>query len=131
MINNISPFLSKHNIPISSYSRNINLLINSNNFEKYDLSWEKINYNENINFKHFDNILTKEKIFYIYLLKINAIPALIIIIDRNEKNVKEFVFNKSLILMLDAGSEIRLSFYKKFKNINFKNALNKNIFMII
>lgn len=133
MIKYIIPFL----LPKLNYkmyqTNNYSCSINSNNFD-YNLCWEKINYNQGINFKHFDNILTKKIEYNMELLKIDGIPALIIIMDKNEYNnnyIKEFVFNKSLILMLDAGPLIRISFYRRFKYIDFKNALNKDVFMII
>ena len=135
MIHYIIPFLiPKFNFPTSYNSNGIKPFMNYNQFE-YNLYWEKINYNQGINLKHFDNILsTKKKESYMELLKINGIPALIIIIDKdvsNNRYIKEFIFNKSLILMLDVGPLIRISFYKKFKKIDFKNALNKNVFIII
>ena len=112
-------------------------IINSNVIMRYpiikeeNLSWEKIKYYENFNFKHFDNILSENKNSYLELLKINGYPALIIIVDNKYKYIKEFVLNKKLILFLDAGPLIRLSYYKKFKNIPFEHAINKNIFLII
>jgi hypothetical protein len=133
-MNFITSFLiPKVNIPIIS----INSCYKNNNLH---LDWEKINYNQVINLKHFDNILnkdndilTKDQILEYNLLKIDGLPTLIIVIDKsNNKNVvKEFIFNKSFILMIDAGSIIRKSFYDKFKNINLNDAINKDIFMII
>ena len=35
------------------------------------------------------------------------------------------------MLMFDAAPIMRKLFYKKFKKINIKHALNKNIFLII
>ena len=134
MIKYIIPFLlHKVNYQGYNYFNRVNSVMIISNFD-YNLYWEKINYNQDIDLKHFDNILSEKKEYDMELLKINGIPALIIIIDKNEYNdyyVREFVFNKSLILMLDAGSSIRISFYKRFRNIDFKNALNKNIFIII
>ncbi len=126
MMNFITPFLMpKVNIPIIS----INSCYNNNNLH---LNWEKINYKQAINLKHFDNILNKDKILEYNLLKIDGLPALITIIDKSNKNVvKEFIFNKSFILMIDKGPIIRSSFYDKFKNINLNYAINKDIFMII
>ena len=134
MIKYVIPFLlPKLNYP-TYYSNCIkSKCISLNNFD-YNLSWEKINNNQGINFKHFDNILTKKGEYNMELLKINGIPSLIILIDKNENNydyIKEFVFNKSFILILDAGPLIRMSFYRKFKHIDFKNALNKDVFLII
>lgn len=129
MINFLAPFLiPKVNFPISQISAITAISTHYNN-----LHWETINYNQAINLKHFDNILTKNKNLQFDLLKINRSPALIIIIDKlnYEFIVKEFVFNKSFILMIDAGPAIRSSFYDKFKNINLNYAINKDIFMII
>ena len=127
MMNFITPFLMpKVNVPIIS----INSCYNNNNLH---LNWEKINYDQAINLKHFDYILNKNKNLQFDLLKVNGLPTLIIIIDKlnYEFIVKEFVFNKSFILMIDAGPAIRSSFYDKFKNINLNYAINKDIFMII
>lgn len=125
-MNFITPLLvPKVNIPIISISS----CYNNNNLY---LDWEKINYDQAINLKHFDNILNQDEILEYNLLKIDGLPALITIIDKSNKNVvKEFVFNKSFILMIDAGPAIRSSFYDKFKNINLNYAINKDIFMII
>ena len=53
------------------------------------------------------------------------------IINNEFKYVEEFIINKNLMLMFDASPLMRLSFYKNFKKINMKNALNKDIFLII
>ena len=109
----------------------------NNIVSKYDIAWEKTNDYKNINNKYFynkdyiieDNVETK----YGEIFKIQGVPAALLIINKTDNYyyVEKFVFNKNLILMFDAGPMLRWSYYNKFKNISFKNAENKDEFLII
>tara|TARA_B110001450_G_scaffold69519_3_gene65745 strand:- start:12341 stop:12802 length:462 start_codon:yes stop_codon:yes gene_type:complete len=144
-------FLSKENLqrPAVNYLRN-NACNNMNTkiLQERDISWEKSNNYKNIVKKYFynydlKNIFNKYKNLYdnscgdLYensyaeLLKIHGIPAVAIIINNNNNNVIDFIINKNLILMFDAGSLCRYSFYKNYKNYCIKNALHKDDFLII
>ena len=103
-----------------------------------DISWEKTNNCENIINKYFNNMNIKKyennnNNYYGEMFKILGYPATIVIINNKYKKlfIEEFIINKNLMLMFDAAPLMRVSFYKKFKNINLKHAINKNIFMII
>ena len=136
-------FLSKKNlqIPVVNYLKN-NIIMNSNNniLQERDISWEKSNNYKNIVKKYFYNYDLKNIFIkydnlyensYAELLKIHGIPAVAIIINNNSNNVIDFIINKNLILMFDAGSLCRYSFYKNYKNYCIKNALHKDDFLII
>ena len=110
----------------------------SNNIvSEYDIAWEKTNDYKNINNKYFynkdynieDNVETK----YGEIFKIQGVPAALLIINtsNNYYYVEKFVFNKNLMLMFDAGPMLRWSYYNNFKHISFKNAENKDEFLII
>ena len=79
----------------------------------------------NIYYNDYNNDYNK----YGEIFKISGIPAALIVVSENY--VEEFILNKNLILMFDAGPFIRKSFYKNFKHLNINNALNKDIFLII
>ena len=110
----------------------------TNPLNNKDISWEKTNNCENIINKYFNNMNIKKyennnNNYYGEMFKILGYPAAIVIINNKYKKlfIEEFIINKNLMLMFDAAPLMRLSFYKKFKNINLKHAINKNIFMII
>tara|TARA_Y100000768_G_C23905621_1_gene647397 strand:- start:553 stop:921 length:369 start_codon:yes stop_codon:yes gene_type:complete len=110
----------------------------TNQLNNKDISWEKTNNCENIINKYFNNMNIKKyennnNNYYGEMFKILGYPAAIVIINNKYKKlfIEEFIINKNLMLMFDAAPLMRLSFYKKFKNINLKHAINKNIFMII
>tara|TARA_A100001015_G_C14879383_1_gene667744 strand:+ start:98 stop:481 length:384 start_codon:yes stop_codon:yes gene_type:complete len=125
------------NIPMPlANSLNCNINMNTNRLNKNDISWEKTNNCKNIIDKYFynmnkNNYQSNNNNYYGEMFKIFGYPATIVIINKKFKTVEEFIINKNLMLMFDAGPLIRLSFYKKFKNLNIKNALNKDIFLII
>ena len=119
----------------------INLLKNNaqmgiNNLHEKDVSWEKTNNCKNIIDKYFYkmnkiNYQNNDNNYYGEIFKIFGYPATLIIINNKFKYVEEFIINKNLMLMFDAVPLMRWSFYKNFKKINIKNALNKDIFLII
>lgn len=121
---------------INTLKQNTNMGVNS--LQEKDVSWERtynhnniINkYFKNMNIKNYDN---ENNNFYGEIFKIYGYPATMIIINDNlnTKYVEEFIINKNLMLMFDAAPIMRKLFYKKFKKINIKHALNKNIFLII
>ena len=106
-------FLTKEKLqrPVVGYVRN-NIIMNNNN----NILQERDN--------SYDNS-------YAELFKIYGVPAVAIIINNNNNNVIDFIINKNLILMFDAGPLCRYSFYKKYKKYCIKNALHKNDFLII
>ena len=132
-------FLSKENLqrPIINYLRNnVDTNMNTNILKEKDISWEKSNNYKNIVKKYFYNydlkdIINKYDNSYAELFKIYGVPAVAIIVNNNNKDVIDFIINKNLILMFDAGPLFRYSFYKNYKNYSIKNALNKNSFLII
>jgi len=140
-------FLTKEKLqrPVVGYVRN-NIIMNNNNniLQERDISWEKSKNYKNIVKKYFynydlKNIFNKyDKSYdnsydnsYAELFKIYGVPAVAIIINNNNNNVIDFIINKNLILMFDAGPLCRYSFYKKYKKYCIKNALHKNDFLII
>ena len=132
-------FLSKEILqrPAVNYLRN-NVYNNMNTkfLEEKDISWEKTNNYKHIVKKYFYNydlkdIINKYDNSYAELFKIYGVPAVAIIVNNNNKDVIDFIINKNLILMFDAGPLFRYSFYKNYKNYSIKNAINKNSFLII
>lgn len=120
----------------------INVLKNNakmglNNLQEKDISWEKTNNCKNIINKYFYKMNSNnyennnDNNYYGQMFKIYGYPATLIIINNKFKYVEEFIINKNLMLMFDASTIMRSSFYKNFKNVNIKNALNKDIFLII
>ena len=133
-------------IPLTLHFQNmplplINLLKNNaqmgiNNLQEKDISWEKTNNCKNIINKYFYKMNTNKydnnnDNYYGDIFKIFGYPATLIIINNKFKYVEEFIINKNLILMLDGSPLMRWSFYKRYKNINIKNAINKPTFLII
>ena len=133
-------------IPLTIHVQNIPLpLINvlknnakmgSYNLQEKDVSWEKTNNCKNIIDKYFynmnkNNYQNNDNNYDGEIFKIYGYPATLIIINNKFKYVEEFIINKNLMLMFDASQLMRWSFYKNFKKINIKNALNKDIFLII
>lgn len=117
-------------------SLNYNINMNMNRLNQNDISWEKTNNCKNIIHKYFynmnkNNYENNNNNYYGEIFKIFGYPATIVIVNNKLKTVEEFIINKNLMLMFDAGTLIRFSFYKNFKNLNIKNALNKDIFLII
>ena len=101
--------------------------------EERDINWEKIYNYKYITKKYFNENVEEEK-NYCEIFKIYGYPAALLEIECNNNNnkmVTNFILNKNLLLMFDAGDILRISFYKKFKNINIKNAKNKNEFIMI
>tara|TARA_Y100000389_G_C17379158_1_gene473364 strand:- start:221 stop:646 length:426 start_codon:yes stop_codon:yes gene_type:complete len=132
-------FLSKENLqrPVINYLRN-NVItnMNTNILKENDISWEKSNNYKNIVKKYFYNYDVKNNInkyenSYAELFKIYGVPACAVIINKENNNVENFILNKNLMLMYDAGPLCRYSFYKNYKKYNIKNALHKNEFLII
>ena len=134
-------FLSKEILqrPAVNYlrnNRNININMNTKFLQEKDISWEKTNNYKHIVKKYFYNydlkdIINKYDNSYAELFKIYGVPAVAIIVNNNNKDVIDFIINKNLILMFDAGPLFRYSFYKNYKNYSIKNAINKNSFLII
>lgn len=128
---------SVQNMPIPMINilkKNVYMGINS--LQETDVSWEKTNNCKNIIDKYFYNMnkinyRNNDSNYYGEMFKIFGYPATLIIINNEFKYVEEFIINKNLMLMFDASPLMRLSFYKNFKKINMKNALNKDIFLII
>ena len=133
-------------IPLSLHIQNmpipmINALkkhtqIGINNLQEQDVSWEKTNNCKNIVDKYFykmnKNIYNNnDNNYYGEMFIMFGYPATLIIINNKFNYVEEFIINKNLILMFDIGSLMRWSFYKNFKNLNIKKAINKDIFLII
>tara|TARA_Y100000389_G_scaffold49009_1_gene44616 strand:+ start:7339 stop:7701 length:363 start_codon:yes stop_codon:yes gene_type:complete len=113
-----------------------NVYMGINSLQETDVSWEKTNNCKNIIDKYFYNMnkinyRNNDSNYYGEMFKIFGYPATLIIINNEFKYVEEFIINKNLMLMFDASPLMRLSFYKNFKKINMKNALNKDIFLII
>ncbi len=135
----LSLSLSNRNIPIYMIKYlKTKTYMGTNPLNNKDISWEKTNNCENIINKYFNNMNIKKyennnNNYYGEMFKILGYPAAIVIINNKYKKlfIEEFIINKNLMLMFDAAPLMRLSFYKKFKNINLKHAINKNIFMII
>ncbi len=135
----LSLSLSNRNIPIYMIKYlKTKTYMGTNQLNNKDISWEKTNNCENIINKYFNNMNIKKyennnNNYYGEMFKILGYPAAIVIINNKYKKlfIEEFIINKNLMLMFDAAPLMRLSFYKKFKNINLKHAINKNIFMII
>ena len=134
----------------SKYS-NINKIkqytdIGSNNLKTLNIGWEKTYFCENIIDKYFKNLnvnkynnlnnnnLNNDNYYYYgEIFKISGYPAALIIINNKFNNmfIEEFILNKNLIMMFDAGPIMRLSFYNKFKKMTINKAINKDIFLII
>ena len=133
----LSLSLSNRNIPIYMIKYlKTKTYMGTNPLNNKDISWEKTNNCENIINKYFNNMNIKKyennnNNYYGEMFKIFGYPATLIIINNKFKYVEEFIINKNLILMFDASPLMRLSFYKNFKKINIKNALNKEIFLNI
>ena len=135
----LSLSLSNRNMPIYMIKYlKTKTYMGTNQLNNKDISWEKTNNCENIINKYFNNMNIKKyennnNNYYGEMFKILGYPAAIVIINNKYKKlfIEEFIINKNLMLMFDAAPLMRLSFYKKFKNINLKHAINKNIFMII
>tara|TARA_B100000902_G_scaffold396629_1_gene458187 strand:- start:7683 stop:8102 length:420 start_codon:yes stop_codon:yes gene_type:complete len=122
-------------LPLIKYLKN-NANMGINNLQEKDISWEKTNNCKNIIDKYFHNMNIKkyqnnDVNIYGEMFKIFGYPATLIIINNKFNYIEEFIINKNLIMMFDAAPIMRWTYYKKFKNIKFKNAINKNIFMII
>jgi len=109
-----------------------------NTINENDVSWEKTYNCKNIINKYFykmnkNNYENYNNNYYGEMFKIFGYPATLIIINKNNKfnYVEEFIINKNLIMMFDASPLMRWTYYKKFKKLNIKKALNKDIFLII
>ena len=101
-----------------------------------DVKWEKTYFCGNIINKYFKNYNVEsyknlDNDYYGELFKIYGYPSAIVIIDKNNIRVKEFILNKNLIIMFDAGSLLRKTFYKKFKKLQIQNSIGKKCFLII
>ena len=121
--------------------------IGSNNLKTLNIGWEKTyfcesiidKYFKNLNFNQYHNLdnnnNNKNDNYYYYgeIFKISGYPAALVIINNkfNEMYIEEFILNKNLIMMFDAGPIMRLSFYNKFKKITINKAINKEVFLII
>ena len=122
-------------LPMINYLKN-NVKMSVNNLQEKDISWEKTNNCKNIINKYFYKMNTNKyenhhNNYYGDIFKIFGYPATLIIINNKFKYVEEFIINKNLILMFDGSPLMRWSFYKRYKNINIKNAINKRTFLII
>tara|TARA_B100000963_G_scaffold108850_1_gene94707 strand:- start:127 stop:546 length:420 start_codon:yes stop_codon:yes gene_type:complete len=122
-------------LPMINYLKN-NVKMSVNNLQEKDISWEKTNNCKNIINKYFYKMNTNKydnnnDNYYGDIFKIFGYPATLIIINNKFKYVEEFIINKNLILMFDGSPLMRWSFYKRYKNINIKNAINKRTFLII
>ena len=121
-------------LPIVNYlTTNINMKLLD---EKYT-NWEKIYKFDNILYKYFNpddyhNLQNKNLNYdkFCHIFTIYGVPAAVAII-KNNNIVTDFVLNKNLILMFDAGPVMRKTFYKKFKYLNIKSSFNKEHFLII
>ena len=133
-------------IPLTIHVQNmplplINLLKNNvqmgkNNLQEKDVSWEKTNNCKNIIEKYFykmnKNIYNNnDNNYYGEMFIMFGYPATLIIINNKFNYVEEFIINKNLMLMFDIGPLMRWSFYKTFKKLNIKKAINKDTFLII
>lgn len=103
-----------------------------------DVSWEKTYNCKNVIDKYFYNMNIKKYTnnntdIYGEIFKIHGQPATLIIINNKYKKyyIEEFIINKNLILIFDAGPIMRKSLHKKFKKINLHNSLNKNVLLLI
>lgn len=121
-------------IPIINYLKT-NVKMGSTELREENIGWEKINNYDKILNKYFDNYKNKylNENTYAEIFKIHGVPAAAIIMEFNIKKniVFEFVLNKNLILMFDAGPLMRKSFYLKFKKLQYNDALHKIEFLII
>ena len=104
-------------------------VILKNNILLNDVSWEKT---ENLNLisrKYFNTNIKNSEDKYGEIFKIYGCPSALFIVNlkKKEKYIEEIIFNKSLILMFDAGNIMRESYKKK---INLK-IYDKMIFNII
>ncbi len=125
---------------ISLFNKNlpykINSIIKSNIqtrvLEEKDVNWERIYNYKYITKKYFNENIQEEK-SYCEIFKINGYPAALLEINNynNKLSIKNFILNKNLLLMFDAGDILRISFYKRFKNIDIKHAKNKQEFLIV
>lgn len=121
-------------LPIVNYLKtNINMKLLD---EKYT-NWEKLYKFDNILYKYFNpddyyNLQNKNVNYdkFCHIFTIYGVPAALAII-KNNNIVTDFVLNKNLILMFDAGPVMRKTFYKKFKYLNIKSSFNKEHFLII
>jgi len=121
--------------PMNNYLKN-NIQMSINYLQEKDILWEKTTNCKNIINKYFykmntNNYDNNNNNYYGEMFKIFGYPATLIIINNEFKYVEEFIINKNLILMFDASPLLRSSFYKKYKNINIKNAINNCTFLII
>lgn len=122
--------------PMINYLK-INAKMSSTSLKEDNIGWEKINNYDKILNKYFDNYKNKylNENTYAEIFKIDGVPAAAAIIEYNFKksSVIEFVLNKNLILMFDAGPVMRKTLYYKYKFINFQynDALHRNEFLII
>lgn len=122
-------------IPLVNYLKN-NVEMGSNALQDNHISWEKTHNCENIINKYFhkmniNNYENNNENYYGEMFKIHGQPATLIIINKKYKYIEEFIINKNLMLMFDASHQMRASYYKKFPKINMKNAINKDIFLLI
>jgi len=122
-------------MPLVNILKN-NAKLGVNSLQENDISWEKTNNCENIIDKYFHKMnnnkyKNNDNEFYGEMFKICGHPASLIIINNKFKYVDEFIINKNLILMFDAAPLMRWSFYKKYGKLNIKNAINKDVFLII
>ena len=106
--------------------------IDTRPLEETDINWEKFYNYKYITKKYFNENIEKEN-SYCEIFKIYGYPAALLEIQYNNNKlmVTNFILNKNLLLMFDAGDILRISFYKRFKNINIKNAKNKQEFIMI
>lgn len=121
-------------MPLLNMLKN-NIKMDNSRINNFDYNWEKSFSCKNIINKYFNKCTTSKYLnnnenYYGEIFRLYGYPAAIVIIN-NKKYVKEFIINKSLILMFDAGPYLRKSFYENFKNYKINNALNKNEFLII
>jgi hypothetical protein len=110
--------------------------MSANTLQEKDISWEKTNNCKNIIEKYFNKMSNNkyknnDNEFYGEIFKILGHPASLIIVNNKLNCVDEFIINKNLILMFDAAPLMRWSFYKNYYKLNIKNAINKDIFLII
>ena len=122
-------------IPLINYLKN-NADMGKSTLQDNHISWEKTHNCKNIIDKYFhkmniNNYENDNENYYGEMFKIHGHPATLIIINKKYKYIEEFIINKNLILMFDASQQMRVSYYKNFRKMNMKNALNRDIFLII
>ncbi len=100
---------------------------------KNKVRWEPANNISPIIAKYFklNNNNIKREYNQGHLFCIDGIPAAAFIIDNTYIKIERFYLNKNLLLMFDAGPEMRFTFYKKFKHLSMENSINKSDFLII